>query len=215
MFDKVREMFRRYFVAGFIAVIPISISVFLVFWFFKKIDALFSPLLYHIIKGFFPGYSMQPLPGTGFILGIVTILLVGFLSKTYLLEPIFGLFDLILKRIPIAKSIYTTTKTLTEAFSPEHRTAFREVVLIKYPRTGSYAVGFVTKKTLCNGQEMDAVYVPTNNLYLGEVLFARPDEVLKTDLSVEEGIKILASGGTAAPDCIVDEFPRKGEIEEE
>lgn len=201
---RIREIFRKYFIAGLFSVIPIALSVFFILWFFRKIDALFSPIVYRILQLLLPGYERTPIPGTGFILGIIAILLLGFMSKTFLISRFLDLIGTILKKIPLAKSIYSTLKTLTEAFSPENMESFREVVLIKYPRTDSYAVGFLTKKMVCDGNEYLAVYVPTNNLYLGEVLFVREDDMVKTGLSVEEGMRVVASGGTAAPDRIGD-----------
>jgi len=198
---RIREIFRKYFLAGLFSVIPIALSIFIVVWFFNKVDSLFSPLMSRILSIFIPG-TVKHIPGMGFILGILIILLFGFFSKTFLVRKILSLVDLILKKIPIAKSIYSTIKTLTEAFSPDNRSAFKEVVLVRYPRDESFVLGFVTKRTLCNDQELDAVYIPTNNLYLGEVLFFSPEDMIQTSLSVEEGIRIVASGGTGAPDCI-------------
>jgi uncharacterized membrane protein len=201
---RIREIFRKYFFAGLFSVIPIALSVFFILWFFRKIDALFSPIVYRILQLVLPGYVGTPISGTGFILGIIAILLLGFLSKTFLISRFLDLIGTILKKIPLAKSIYSTLKTLTEAFSPENMDSFREVVLIKYPRTDSYAVGFLTKKIVFDGSEYVAVYVPTNNLYLGEVLFVKEEDMVKTGLSVEEGMRVVASGGTAAPDQIGD-----------
>ncbi len=199
---RIREIFRKYFFAGLFSVIPIALSVFFILWFFRKIDALFSPVVYRILQLLLPGYERTPIPGTGFVLGIIAILLIGFLSKTFLISRFLDFIGTVLKKIPLAKSIYSTLKTLTEAFSPENMDSFREVVLIRYPRTDSYAVGFLTKKMLCGEDELFAVYVPTNNLYLGEVLFIKEEDMVRTHLSVEEGMRVVASGGTAAPDFI-------------
>ncbi len=199
---RIREIFRKYFFAGLFSVIPIALSVFFILWFFRKIDALFSPVVYRILQLLLPGYERTPIPGTGFVLGIIAILLIGFLSKTFLISRFLDFIGTVLKKIPLAKSIYSTLKTLTEAFSPENMDSFREVVLIRYPRTDSYAVGFLTKKMLCGEEELIAVYVPTNNLYLGEVLFIKEEDMVRTHLSVEEGMRVVASGGTAAPDFI-------------
>ncbi|NIO16178.1 MAG: DUF502 domain-containing protein [Deltaproteobacteria bacterium] len=199
---RIREIFRKYFFAGLFSVIPIALSVFFILWFFRKIDALFSPVVYRILQLLLPGYERTPIPGTGFVLGIIAILLVGFLSKTFLISRFLDFIGTVLKKIPLAKSIYSTLKTLTEAFSPENMDSFREVVLVRYPRTDSYAVGFLTKKMLCGDDELIAVYVPTNNLYLGDVLFIKEEDMVRTRLSVEEGMRVVASGGTAAPDYI-------------
>jgi uncharacterized membrane protein len=106
-------------------------------------------------------------------------------------------------RIPIFRSIYPSVKQLLEAFSPEKRTSFKEVVLAEHPRKGEYVFGFRTGDVLVEGpegkMELVTVFVPTNNLYLGDVILVPKDEVIHTGLSVEEGLRIILSAGTATP----------------
>jgi uncharacterized membrane protein len=92
---------------------------------------------------------------------------------------------------------------LIDAFSPERRSSFKAVVLVRHPREGEYAFVFVTSEMLLETpegkNEMATVFVPTNNLYLGDIVVAPRIDVIPTGLSVEEGIRIILSAGTATP----------------
>ena len=92
---------------------------------------------------------------------------------------------------------------LIDAFSPERRSSFKAVVLVQHPREGGYAFGFVTSEVLLETaegkHEMSTVFVPTNNLYLGDIVVVPKVDVISTGLTVEEGIRIILSAGTATP----------------
>jgi uncharacterized membrane protein len=92
---------------------------------------------------------------------------------------------------------------LIDAFSPERRSSFKAVVLVQHPREGEYAFGFVTSEVLIETpegkHEMSTVFVPTNNLYLGDVVVVPRMDIIHTGITVEEGIRIILSAGTATP----------------
>jgi uncharacterized membrane protein len=124
-------------------------------------------------------------------------------------KRIIDFFERIFLKIPVFKGFYTAVKHLVDAFSPDNKSVyFKKFVIIEYPRTGLFAFGFLTKectvKTTNAGQEccLRAVYVPTNNLYLGEIVLVGEADVFYTDIPIEEGIKIILSGGIAAPNTI-------------
>ena len=106
-------------------------------------------------------------------------------------------------RVPVYRRLYPSVKQLIEAFSPEKRSAFKEVVLAEHPRKGEFVFGFVTSELMVEGpdgkRDMVTVFAPTNNLYLGDVIVLSRDEVIPTGLSAEEGIRIILSAGTASP----------------
>jgi uncharacterized membrane protein len=107
-----------------------------------------------------------------------------------------------LLKIPVFKTIYSPVKQLIAAFSPDNDASFKRVVLVEDPRRG-YAIGFQTREFLVDrgsGPEpVLAVYVPTNNLYLGDVVIVARDRALFPDISVEDGIRIVLTGGMALP----------------
>jgi len=95
--------------------------------------------------------------------------------------------------------VYSTIKQLTNAFSPENTKSFKEVLLVEYPKEGSYALGFRTMTVEEGDRRLAVVYVPTNNLYLGEVLFIPEERAVRLEMSIEQAVRLLMSGGIAAP----------------
>jgi uncharacterized membrane protein len=134
---------------------------------------------------------------------VILILVMGTIATNVVGRRILARIELLLTRVPIFRSIYPTIKELFASFSPEKRGSFKEVVLAEYPRKGAFAFGFLTSEFLLETPEgkrqMVTVFVPTNNLYLGDVIVVPREEAISTGLSVEEGIRIILSAGTAAP----------------
>jgi uncharacterized membrane protein len=188
---------KKSFVTGVFVTVPLLVSVALLLWFFEKADSLFSPVIDGIVRVIVPG--MGHIPGTGILSGIVIILLVGFLARNVAGKRILDAVDGLIQRIPLFRTVYSTIKQLTNAFSPENTRSFKEVLLVEYPREGSFALGFRTMTVEEGERRLAVVYVPTNNLYLGEVLFLPEEKVVRLSMSVEQAVKLLVSGGTAAP----------------
>ncbi|HEX2720458.1 MAG TPA: DUF502 domain-containing protein, partial [Candidatus Deferrimicrobium sp.] len=101
--------------------------------------------------------------------------------------------------IPGYRTVYSTIKQLTSAFSPENTQSFKEVLLVEYPMEGSYALGFRTMTVEEGERRLVVVYIPTNHLYLGEVLFFPEEKVARLEMSIEQAVRLLVSGGIAAP----------------
>lgn len=201
MSASIRATFKRRFIAGLFVSIPAIITVLVIGWFFRFVDGLLEPAYYRLL-----GYHT---PGLGFISAIILVFIVGIISTNVFGKKIIEFLERIFLNIPVFKGFYTAVKHLVDAFSPDNKSvSFKKFVLIEYPRAGIYAFGFLTRectvKTGKDGKEtcLMAVYVPTNNLYLGEIVLAGGDDVLYTDIPIEEGIKIILSGGIAAPDRI-------------
>ena len=187
---------KKSFVTGVFVTVPLVVSVALLLWFFEKADSLFSPVIDGIVRAIVP--EMSHIPGTGILSGIVIILLVGFLARNVAGRRLLDALDLLIHRIPLFRTVYSTIKQLTNAFSPENTRSFKEVLLVEYPREGSYALGFRTMTVEEGERRLAVVYVPTNNLYLGEVLFLPEENVVRLSMTVEQAVRILVSGGTAA-----------------
>src|SRR2546425_810970 len=142
-------------------------------------------------------------PGLGFLTAIAIILLLGTIARNVVGRRVLAWGDKLLLRVPIYRRLYPSVKLLIDSFSPERRSAFRAVVLVEHPRVGEYAFGFVTSQLLLETpdgkRDMVTVFVPTNNLYLGDVVVVPQDDVIATGLTVEEGIRIVLSAGNATP----------------
>ena len=198
---SIRVTFKRKFIAGLFISIPAIITILAIAWFFRFVDGLLEPIYFRIL-----GYHT---PGLGFVSAVVLVFIVGIVSTNVFGKKIILFFERIFLNIPVFKGFYTAVKQLVDAFSPESKTSsFKKVVIIEYPRQGVFAFGFLTKESTVmadrNGKESNlrAVYVPTNNLYLGEIVLVREGDVYYTDIPVDEGMKIILSGGIAAPQRI-------------
>ncbi|HKZ07166.1 MAG TPA: DUF502 domain-containing protein [Methylomirabilota bacterium] len=183
------------FITGFFVTVPAIATSWLLYVFWDSIDSFFSP-----------GYERvfgRRIPGLGFLTAMLVMLVMGTIATNVVGRRILARIERLLTRVPVFRSIYPTVKELLASFSPEKRGSFKEVVLAEHPRKGSYAFGFVTSDLLVEGPEgkrqMVTVFVPTNNLYLGDVIVVPRDEALSTGLSVEEGIRVILSAGTASP----------------
>ena len=195
MLSRLRTWFKVRFIAGFFFTVPVFLTAGLLWIFWNRIDDVFAPM-YEKILG-------RPLPGLGFLTAVAIILLMGTIARNVVGRRVLALGDKLLLRVPIYRRLYPSVKMLIDSFSPERRSAFRAVVLVQHPRAGEYAFGFVTSQLLLDTpdgkREMVTVFVPTNNLYLGDVVVVPQDDVIATGLTVEEGIRIILSAGNATP----------------
>jgi uncharacterized membrane protein len=145
----------------------------------------------------------RPVPGLGFLTAVGIILIMGIIARNVVGRRVLALADKLLLKVPIYRRVYPSVKMLIDSFSPERRSAFRAVVLVQHPRPGEYAFGFVTSELTLETPEgkrdMVTVFVPTNNLYLGDITVVPPADVIVTGLTVEEGLRIILSAGTATP----------------
>lgn len=197
-----RTTVKRRFLAGLVVLIPVILTVKVIVWFFRFVD----DQLGFLFDRFF-GYHVY---GLGFISAIAIVFIVGIISTNVFGKTMIGFMEKVFLRIPVFKGIYTGIKQLTNAFSPENTSSFKKFVIVEYPRPGSFAFGFLTKECIIRSIESEretcfrAVYIPTNNLYLGEVILFKEGDVIYTDISIEEGLRIILSGGIATPPKILE-----------
>jgi uncharacterized membrane protein len=188
------QWLRRSFVTGFFVTVPLFISVAAVFWIFNVVDGLTTPL-YDRILG-------RRIPGLGTVSTAVVIVLVGAVARNVFGRRILSRGEEWLLKVPVFRTIYAPVKQLIAAFSPDNESGFKRVVMIEDPRRG-YALGFQTREFIVDrgrGPEaLLAVYVPTNNLYLGDIVIVERDRATFPDIAVEDGIKIFLTGGMALP----------------
>ena len=196
--ERVRGAIKRTFLTGLVVVVPILITAFALYWLFRVLDGFLSPIIHQILG--------REIPGLGILTEIVTIFLVGVVATNVLGSRVLKWFQTLLMRAPVVKNIYPTIKQLVEAFHPSTGSSFKKVVLVEYPKAGTFAVGFLTSEVFLKGTAQDqrlvSVYLPTNNLYLGNVALFKQEDLIVTDFTVEEGLKIVLSGGTAFPPTI-------------
>lgn len=186
---------RHYFLVGAIAVAPLGITIYILILLFGWFDSLFQPL----IRG---AFSIQ-IPGLGIILGLTFILLIGIVAPSLVGRQIFRALERLAERLPLAKLIYSGTKQIFDSFSQSNLQKFSRVVLVPFPMEGSYSLGFVTQEFPSEWhpqfkEKRYCVFVPTTpNPTSGYLLFLADHQLVSLNLSVEEALKIIISGGLA------------------
>ena len=188
--------FRNYFITGVVVLIPISITIYLML-FIIRISSKIIP------KEINPNhYLPYDIPGVEILIAIIIITFIGWLSLSFIGKKMLVIFNNLLKKIPILRTIYSAIVQMTETFTTGDRNR-KNVVLVEYPRKGSWAVGFATKE---NSGEMSNktkknlvnVFIPTTpNPTSGFLLMFPKDEVIYLDLTFEEASKFIVSAGTA------------------
>jgi uncharacterized membrane protein len=185
---------RRSFVTGFFVTVPLFISVAAVIWIFNVVDGLTTPL-YDRLLG-------RRIPGLGTVTTALAIVLVGAVARNVIGRRVLSQGEAWLLKVPVFRTIYAPVKQLIAAFSPENESGFKRVVLVEDARRG-YVLGFLTREfSIDRGEGPEAllaVYVPTNHLYLGDIVVCQVRQVSYPDISVEDGIKIFLTGGMALP----------------
>jgi uncharacterized membrane protein len=186
------QWLRRRFLTGLFVTVPLVISVAALVWIFRVIDGVTRPMSHEWLG--------RDIPGLGVLTMALAVLVVGVLATNVIGRRLLQRTEGYLLRVPVFKTIYAPLKQLVAAFSPDNDQGFKRVVMIDDPARG-LVLGFLTREfTVDRGEgpeEMVAMYVPTNHLYLGDVQVFPRSRVSFPDLSVEEGIRVFLTGGMA------------------
>jgi uncharacterized membrane protein len=186
------QWLRRSFIAGFFVTVPLFISVVAFLWLFGLVDGFVGPLYVKFLG--------REVPGLGILTTAVAVLIVGAIATNVVGRKLLQQAEGILLHVPLFRSIYAPVKQLVVAFSPDNEYGFKRVVLIEDAGRG-FVLGFLTKEfTVDRGQGPEpliAVYVPTNHLYLGDIVICQRDRAAFPDITVEQGIRIFLTGGMA------------------
>jgi uncharacterized membrane protein len=192
---RIIAVLRTYLIAGIVTLLPFLLTVYLVYLIFAKFDIWMRRSLYIEI------------PGIGIILSLAVIILVGFLVKNFIGRWVIRIPEYLFLKMPLVNRIYKLTKQITSAVLGRGNYLFTGVALIEYPRKGVYSLAFITEKmdvTLgeqegLNGKDYVAVFIPTTpNPTSGMMIFVKESELVKLNISVETGMKIVISSGIAS-----------------
>ena len=190
---------RNYFITGIVVLIPIGITLYLTLFIVK----FSSKLLPQEINP--NNYLPFSIPGLEIAISIVVITLIGWLSLSFLGRRLLKLINDIFKRIPFLKTIYSAIGQMTQTFAQNKNSKKKSVVLIEYPRRGTWAVGFATQDNIGEirsktKEKLVNVFIPTTpNPTSGFLLMFKKSEVIYLDMSFEEASKFIVSAGTANP----------------
>ncbi|MGD0338721.1 MAG: DUF502 domain-containing protein [Bacteroidota bacterium] len=186
---------RGAFLRGLGLSIPVMVTIWVIQVLFQAVDGFISPI-YDQVLG-------MHIPGLGFITVIVLLLIIGLLARNWVGSFVFSQFDKLILSVPFARTIYSATKDLIQAFNSGGKT-FRRVLLVEYPRPRLYTIAFQTneievtlKKT---GERMISVYIPNPpNPTSGIMILVPEKDAHPLAISVEEGLKLVLSGGIVSP----------------
>ncbi len=192
-----RARLRRYFITGLIVFLPVAVTLSILLWLFRTFDS-FLGRLFTLLIG-------RSVPGLGLVATIAAIFLMGALATNVLGRRLVGWFDRLMLRIPLARSIYSATKQLSDSILMQRRAAFQRPVLVEWPRQGVYTIGFVTGETggrvedLAGQRIVNVFVVTTPNPTTGFLVLVPADQVYSLDLTVEDALKLVMSGGIVTP----------------
>ncbi|XP_049933221.1 protein CONTINUOUS VASCULAR RING 1-like isoform X2 [Nymphaea colorata] len=197
-YKVIRSWASKKFMTGCVILFPIAITFYITWWFIHFVDGFFSPIYAQLGINIF---------GLGFVTSITFIFLVGVFMSSWLGASVLNLGEWFIKRMPFVRHIYNASKQISAAISPDQNSqAFKEVAIIRHPRVGEYAFGFITSSVTLQHysgeEELCCVYVPTNHLYIGDIFLINSKDVIRPNLSVREGIEIVVSGGMSMPQIL-------------
>ena len=201
MFTKLNPRIRNVFITGLLITLPIALTYFILQFLFKNLDALspvFTKVLIDLGAPIPEGYRI---PALGLVITLLIVLAVGWFTTNFFGKRLILLGENIVGKIPFVRRIYKGSKQVVQSIAHADTRAFRKVVLIEFPRRGMLAVGFVTgeargevQKNTCD--DVLNVFVPTMpNPTSGFLVFAPPEELTEIDMSIEDGVKYVVSGG--------------------
>jgi len=199
VFIKIKD----YLLAGLLILAPIVITIYVLIWSFNLLDGILGPFIYRMLG--------RRLPGVGLVAGLLITLLAGFITRGWLARRIMKWAERMVTKLPLIRPLYMTIKQLTDAMlSGSDKNLFKKVVLLEYPRQGIWSVGFVTSEDVGEigeeirrktGKKLASVFVVSApNPTTGWLALVPEEEMTVLDISVEQALKLVVSGGYIRPE---------------
>ncbi len=193
---------RKTFFAGILVLAPITLTIYIFYLLFRTIDGILSHVIAQFLVEQLKLDNLQtPIPGLGFLTLMILIFLTGAIARNYMGRKFIAVGDYIVTHIPLINRIYIAIREISEAILSEKREIFKKTVLIEFPRKGLFSIAFLTQDTKGPVQEalskdMVSVFLPkTPNPTSGFLLFVPKADVIELDMSVEDALKLVISGG--------------------
>lgn len=192
---------RHYFATGLLVSLPVFITVYFLFIILRFIDGVFGKLINIYIKKHL-GFAI---PGIGIIIGLVTVFLIGFVAANFFGRRIIKTLEGWFLKFPFIRQVYPAAKQVIDSFISKDSPAFKKVVMIEYPRKGVWTVGFLTNDSFKEARDKtgrDLVHVliaTTPSPLTGFLVLVPREDVSVLDMTIEEGVKLIISGGIVKP----------------
>lgn len=199
---------RRYFITGLLIVLPVLITIYL----FVSLFAFFDNILGRYISRLTIAYLGLKIPGLGLLVFLVFIFVTGFFATNFIGRKLLLYIESFWFKFPIVKKVYPAAKQVIKfLFTPKIHEQIQKVVLVEFPRKGAYSLGFVTNRTdkriqeKTGGKELLNILIPSvPNPLTGFLIFVPPEEATVLDMSVEEAVKMIVSGGVLNPKDLIE-----------
>jgi len=194
---------RAYFLAGVLITAPAGITIYLAWLFINFIDGTIGTI---IPGGYNPEQYMPfSIPGLGLLMVVILLILIGAFAAGYVGRLVVGLGEGLVEKMPVVRHIYGAIKQIFETVLAQQSTAFREVVVVEYPRIGVWSLGFITgpphhEIQRASEDELITVVIPTSPIpTAGFLLFVPRKDLVVLDMTVDEGLRVVMSGGIVSP----------------
>ena len=212
-FRRLTLNIRNRLVSGIFVIVPFAVTVVIIRWLFLKLADILRPIVakaldflsqVHVIQQWPEIYVKYTVSLATILLLLFLIYLIGMIGKAVAGRRLLALGEKIVLKIPLVRTIYSATKQVTTSLAMPDSTAFKSVVLVEFPRKGFYAVGFLTGTLKdSSGRTFCKVFIPTTpNPTTGFFELISADEVLQTEMTIEEAFKMIISGGILSPDIL-------------
>ncbi len=191
-----RHRLRNWFIAGLLVIFPLAVTVVVLLWLFRSLDHVLGPILVNNGIDF---------PGLGLVAGILVILIAGAMASNVLGRRVVHAFDRVMLRVPLARTIYSATKQLSDSLFAQDRLALKKAVLFEWPSKGLYTVGFITGESrgevqgLIKERVINVFVMTTPNPTTGFLCLVPESQVKPLDMSIEDALKLVVSGGIVTP----------------
>lgn len=203
IWNRIKANFKNNLLSGLVLTIPIFITIIVLRAIFNFFDRLILPIIQK--------YFEINIPGLGIIIGLLMIYIIGMVTKNFFAKKAIERGEKILIKIPIAKTVYSSVKQILMTISGPDKNSFKKVLLVEYPRKGIYSIGFLNGDTYYSAEEkslLSVLVITSINPTSGFLILVPPEEALFTQLSVEQAMKLIVSGGIVTPEKIIlDENP--------
>jgi len=206
MITWITHRVRKTFIAGLLVTLPLVVTVYFSIILFNVIDRILGPGVTKILIR--TGIELNPgyrIPGLGIVVSILIVFFVGLLVTNFIGRKLVLLGEWFLEKIPVVRSIYSAVKQIIETIASANTSVFKQVVMFEFPRKGIYSIGFISSETRGEAQELTNedvvnVFTPTvPNITTGFYLLIPRKDLTPLNMSVEEGIKMMVSGGIISP----------------
>ena len=216
--QSIRRNVRNRLMAGMLVLVPVGVTLLVMRWVLQWMAGFFQPIVEKLTVRLDTALDMTHIPPQVLQVPLMIVSIAGFLLAVYLVgalaQAVIGrrliqAGETVLMRVPLARTIYSAAKQVMEAIAIPTRSALRTVVLVEFPRLGIWSVGFLTGRVVeADDQGMLKVFVPTTpNPTTGFFVIVPHEDVVTTDLTVEEAFKMIISGGIISPAALEGRLP--------